>query len=81
MKLSRRDILKLSGLAAVGGVGLAIPLGHGVSGSTASLLPSKSMPIPYQNVFGRLQVLPKAMTAEHPTGTDANPPDGMGAID
>lgn len=81
MKLSRRDVLKLSGLAAVGGAGLAIPLGHGVSGSSASLLPSKNMPIPYTNMFSRLPVLPKSMTAEHPTGTDAYPADGMGPID
>ena len=33
MRLSRRDMFKLGGLAAVGAAGLAIPLGHTVSGS------------------------------------------------
>ncbi len=58
MKMSRRDALKLGGLAAVGGAGLAIPLGHSVSGASASLLPSKNLPKPYATTFGRLPVLP-----------------------
>ena len=58
MRLSRRDAMKLGGLGALGAVGLAIPLGDLVSGSTASLLPSKNLPVPYQTVFSRLPVLP-----------------------
>ena len=57
MRLSRRDMFKLGGLAAVGAAGLAIPLGNTVSGSSASLLPSSKMPKPYQAAFGRLEVL------------------------
>ena len=73
-KMSRRDALKIGGLAAVGGAALAIPLGHSVSGSTPSLLPSKSMPVPYRTTFGRLGVLDKV-------GHEDFPADGMGPID
>ena len=51
MKLSRRDVFKLGGLAAVGAAGLAIPLGHRVSGASASLLPAAKMPKPYQSTL------------------------------
>jgi spore coat protein A len=56
MKLSRRDVFKLGGLAAVGAAGLAIPLGHTVNGASASLLSAAKMPKPYQSTFGRLEV-------------------------
>ena len=56
MKLSRRDVFKLGGLAAVGAAGLAIPLGNTVNGASASLLPAGKMPKPYQTTFGRLEV-------------------------
>ncbi len=74
MKMSRRDALKIGGLAAVGGAALAIPLGHSVSGSTPSLLPSKNMPVPYRTTFSRLGVLDKV-------GHEDFPDDGMGPID
>src|SRR6476620_2552889 len=57
MRLSRRDMFKLGGLAAVGAAGLAIPLGNTVSGSSASLLPTSKMPKPYQAAFERVGVL------------------------
>jgi FtsP/CotA-like multicopper oxidase with cupredoxin domain len=57
MPFSRRDAFKLGGLSALGAAGLAIPLGKMVSGSSASLLPSKSMPVPYRTTFARLPVL------------------------
>jgi hypothetical protein len=56
MKLSRRDVFKLGGLAAVGAAGLAIPLGHTVNGASASLLSAAKMPKPYQSTVGRLEV-------------------------
>lgn len=62
MKLTRRDALKLGGLAAVGGAGLAIPFGNTVSGSSASLLSSRLLPKPYQTSFSRLGVLPSVGT-------------------
>ena len=51
MHLSRRDLLKLGGLGAIGAAGLSLPFGNKVSGSAASLLPSSLMPRPYQVPF------------------------------
>src|SRR6478672_10554096 len=62
MKLSRRDMFKIGGLAAVTAAGLAIPLGNTVSGATASLLPAGKMPKPFQTTFSRLEVLPPVKT-------------------
>ena len=58
MPLSRRDAFKLGGLGALGAAGLAIPFGNMVSGRSASLLPSRNMPVPYRTTLGRLPVLP-----------------------
>ena len=57
MQLSRRDMFKIGGLAAVTAAGLAIPLGNTVSGASASLLPASKMPKPFQTTFSRLEVL------------------------
>src|SRR4051794_20229803 len=54
MKFSRRDLLKIS---AVGAVGLAVPIGRGVSAGTASRLSSSLMPVPYRQQFIRPMVL------------------------
>ena len=62
MQLSRRDMFKIGGLAAVTAAGLAIPLGNTVSGATASLLPASKMPKPFQTTFSRLEVLPPVKT-------------------
>jgi FtsP/CotA-like multicopper oxidase with cupredoxin domain len=51
MQLSRRDLLKLGSLGAMGAAGLSLPFGNKVSGSTVSLLPSSLMPKPYQVPF------------------------------
>src|SRR5919107_5959340 len=57
MQLSRRDMLKLAGLGAVGAAGLTLPLGHQASGSTISLLPASKMPKPYTRTFAHQQQL------------------------
>jgi FtsP/CotA-like multicopper oxidase with cupredoxin domain len=62
MQLTRRDMFKIGGLAAVTAAGLAIPLGNTVSGATASLLPAGKMPKPFQTTFSRLEVLPPVKT-------------------
>jgi FtsP/CotA-like multicopper oxidase with cupredoxin domain len=51
MQLTRRDLLKLGGISAVGAAGLTLPFGREVSGASASLLPSSLMPKPYQVPF------------------------------
>ena len=56
MKISRRDALKLGGLAAVGTAGLSLPLGQSVSGGTPSLLATRNMPKPYAAAFRRVDV-------------------------
>ncbi len=60
MKFSRRDALKLGGLAAVGGAGLVLPFGNGVNAGSASQL--KNLPKPYTASFSRQQVLPSIGT-------------------
>jgi FtsP/CotA-like multicopper oxidase with cupredoxin domain len=58
MGFSRRDALKLGGLAAVGVAGVGLPLSNSlVNASTASQLPASKMPKPYQVKFNRLGVL------------------------
>lgn len=57
MKLSRRDALKLGGLAAVGTAGLALPLGRSVQAGTPSLLSTGNFPPRYTNVL----TIPEAM--------------------
>jgi FtsP/CotA-like multicopper oxidase with cupredoxin domain len=57
MSVSRRDVLKMGGLAAVGVAGLAVPLSQTVSGSSQSLLPPGELPRPYGADFMALQVL------------------------
>ena len=63
MQLSRRDMLKLTGLGAVGAAGLTLPFGREVSGSTISLLPTSKMPKPYTQAFQRQTVLEPYRTA------------------
>ena len=57
MKISRRDAMKVGGLAAVGAAGLTLPLGRTVSGETPSLLSSANFPKRFVNPFQRLGVL------------------------
>ncbi len=73
MAVSRRDAFKLGGLGALGAAGLAVPWGNLVSGATASLLPKRSMPLPYQTKFKRLDVLPA-------TGTKLDPVTGKTVV-
>ncbi|WP_375431257.1 multicopper oxidase family protein [uncultured Friedmanniella sp.] len=68
MKLTRRDALKIGGLAAVGTAGLTLPFGRSVSAGTPSLLSSANMPKPYAAAFARLEVLTPRI------GSDANGP-------
>ena len=51
MHVSRRDLLKLGGLGALGAAGLSLPFGREVSGSAASLLPLSLMPKPFKVPF------------------------------
>jgi FtsP/CotA-like multicopper oxidase with cupredoxin domain len=62
MKLSRRDALKLGGLAAVGAAGLSLPLGRSVSGGTPSLLASRNFPKRYAAGFKALEKLVPTIT-------------------
>jgi FtsP/CotA-like multicopper oxidase with cupredoxin domain len=57
MSVSRRDMLKLGALGAVGAAGLSLPLGASVSTKSASRLASKNMPKPFQAEFVRQQAL------------------------
>ncbi|HYP45696.1 MAG TPA: multicopper oxidase domain-containing protein [Propionibacteriaceae bacterium] len=57
MQLSRRDMLKLGGLGAVGAAGLTLPFRSDVSASSASLLPDSKMPVVFRNPFIRQEVL------------------------
>src|SRR3954469_6937970 len=56
MNLTRRDALKMSGLAALGVAGVAVPL-RSVSGATVSQLPPGRLPQPYVSEFRALDVL------------------------
>jgi FtsP/CotA-like multicopper oxidase with cupredoxin domain len=58
MHISRRDLLKLGGLGAIGAAGLALPFGREVKAASVSLLPSSLMPKPYQVAFA---AAPKAV--------------------
>src|SRR4051794_1537555 len=57
MQVSRRDMLKLAGLGAVGTVGLTLPLGGEASGSSISTLSSSRMPKPFTRSFQKQQTL------------------------
>jgi FtsP/CotA-like multicopper oxidase with cupredoxin domain len=57
MSVSRRDALKLGGLAALGAAGVAVPLNQTVSGSSVSQLPPGRLPQPYVAEFRALDVL------------------------
>ena len=61
MQVSRRDVLRVAGVAAVGAAGLSLPLGRGVSGSTISLLPTSRMPKPYAVPFVRQSLLQRRL--------------------
>src|SRR3712207_3750694 len=51
MQISRRDMLKLTGLGAVGAAGLAMPLGRDVSGKSISELSDSKLPRPFAKAF------------------------------
>ena len=67
MQISRRDMLKLGGLAAVGTAGLGLPLGRSASGSTPSTLASRNFP----KVFATALPLQKVLSPTS-TGIDSN---------
>jgi spore coat protein A len=69
MQVSRRDMLKLAGLGAVGAAGLTVPFGHEASGSAISLLPTSKMPKPYARKFVRQQVLSPYNRVQDSDGT------------
>jgi FtsP/CotA-like multicopper oxidase with cupredoxin domain len=62
MKITRRDALKIGGLAAVGAAGLTLPLGRSVSAGTPSLLPAKNFPKVYAAAFTPLERLQPTVT-------------------
>ncbi|SEQ82893.1 multicopper oxidase family protein [Microlunatus flavus] len=62
MNVTRRDALKLGGLAAVGTAAFGLPLGRSVSGGTPSLLASKNFPPRYTNAFRPLEKLVPTVT-------------------
>lgn len=62
MNFSRRDALKLGGLAAVGAAAFGLPLGRSASGGTPSLLASKNFPPRYTNAFRPLEKLVPTVT-------------------
>jgi FtsP/CotA-like multicopper oxidase with cupredoxin domain len=68
MKITRRDAMKVGGLAAVGTAGLTLPLGRSVSGETPSLLAAANFPKPFVNEFQRQQVLKPTSTKEVKVG-------------
>ncbi len=57
MNITRRDALKVGGLATVGAAGLGLPLGQSVSGSTPSTLSSADFPKRFVSNFKRQEVL------------------------
>src|SRR5215210_598045 len=58
MALSRRDVLKLGALGAVGAAAGTLPFGRSVSAGNVSLLSSSNFPRVYQNAFKPLERLP-----------------------
>src|SRR4051794_10258308 len=69
MQLSRRDMLKLAGLGAVGAAGLTMPFGREVSGSTISTLATSKMPKPFAAKFQRQPVLTPVNEVKEKDGT------------
>ncbi|MFL6065250.1 MAG: multicopper oxidase family protein, partial [Friedmanniella sp.] len=66
MQLSRRDMLKLAGLGAVGAAGLTMPFGREVSGSSISTLASSKLPKPFAAAFYHQQRLsPTKIGVDH----------------
>ncbi len=51
MELSRRSVLQLGGLGALGVGGLSLPLSSGVTAKSASLLDESLLPSPYRRAF------------------------------
>jgi FtsP/CotA-like multicopper oxidase with cupredoxin domain len=68
MSISRRNLLALGGLGALGAGAMAIPLSS-VSAQTVSALPAANMPQPYQAAFKTPPVL-------QPFKTEIDPADG-----
>ena len=66
-RLTRRDLLKVGGLGALGVAGLAVPLGRSAATATPSRLPAGQMPRPYRVAFARPPVL-----APYATGFDSD---------
>jgi FtsP/CotA-like multicopper oxidase with cupredoxin domain len=58
MDASRRDVLKIGGLGALGAAGaIALPFGAGLGARSASLLDESRMPVPFRSPFVRPPVL------------------------
>ncbi|MBO1269898.1 multicopper oxidase family protein [Arthrobacter cavernae] len=68
MSVSRRDVLLLGGLGALGAAGLAVPLSS-IAGKSASELARANMPVPFRAGFRIPPVL-------EPFLTDIDPADG-----
>lgn len=64
MSLSRRDAVKLGGLAALGAAAVAVPLNQKVTGSSVSRLPAGRLPQPYVAEFKALDVLSPVTRAD-----------------
>ncbi|HEX8508952.1 MAG TPA: multicopper oxidase domain-containing protein [Propionibacteriaceae bacterium] len=68
MQLSRRDMLKIGGLGAVGAAGLTLPFRGEVSAKSASELPDSRMPRPFRNAFIRQPVATPYKKGEDASG-------------
>src|SRR3954469_10506127 len=72
MQLSRRDMLKLAGLGAVGAAGLTMPFGREVSGSSISTLASSKLPKPFAAGFQHQQRLSPTRRGVDHDGVDCH---------
>ena len=80
MQLSRRDMLKLAGLGAVGAAGLTLPFGREVSGSSISQLSTSKMPKPYAATFVRPPVVQPYKTVGDTAYYDIKAKEGTAQI-
>ena len=72
MDVSRRSVLKLGTLGAVGAAAVGLPLGQTVRAKSASALASSRMPKPYGTAFVRPPVLPPYNTSVDADGAPVN---------
>ncbi|PZS31586.1 MAG: bilirubin oxidase [Pseudonocardiales bacterium] len=72
MTISRRNLLKVGGLGALGAAGLALPLGQLIQTKSPSRLPANLMPKPFQVNFVRPPVLAPTSSAPDADGVLTN---------